>query len=107
MSPSFHVDVLLCRRPCGTGWQPWGAVRPGRSGGLWGVAAGTCAHQHGIPGPGCPREAMLVGKQRRTMTKRSDELPEEPWREVPVARGMPGSPQPPVQRSEGASNQQA
>ena len=102
MSPSCYVAVLAGRAD-----GHWATVRTGRSGGLWGVAAGTCAHQHGIPGPGCPHEARLVGKQRRTTAGRSDELPEEPWREVTVARGMPGSPQPPVHRSEGAFNQQA
>ena len=88
-----------CRRPfsaavlAGRADGHWDTVRPGRSGGLCGVAAGTCAHQHRIPGPGgVPAKPGLVGKQRRTMAGRSDGLPEEPWREVTVARGMPRVP---------------
>ena len=39
---------------------------------------------------GRPRKPRLVGGQRRTMTERSDELPEEAWREITVAEGSEG-----------------
>ena len=39
---------------------------------------------------GRPRKAKLVGGRRRTMTERSDELPEEAWREITVAEGSQG-----------------
>ena len=41
-------------------------------------------------GRGAPRKPRLVGGQRRTMTERSDELPEEAWREITVAEGSQG-----------------
>ena len=41
-------------------------------------------------GRGAPRKPRLVGGQRRTMTERSDELPEEAWREITVADGSQG-----------------
>ena len=39
---------------------------------------------------GAPRKPRLVGGQRRTMEERSDELPEEAWREITVAEGSQG-----------------
>ena len=80
-----NVAVL----PGGTGGLG-DAVRPGRSGGLYGVAAGAGLDQSSIPGTGAPRKPRLVGGQRRTMTERSDELPEEAWREITVADGSQG-----------------
>ena len=41
-------------------------------------------------GRGAPRKPRLVGGQRRTMTERSDELPDEAWREITVAEGSQG-----------------
>ena len=41
-------------------------------------------------GIGRPRKPRLVGGQRRTMVERSDELPEEAWREITVAVGSQG-----------------
>ena len=41
-------------------------------------------------GIGRPRKPRLVGGQRRTMVERSDELPEEAWREITVAEGSQG-----------------
>ena len=41
-------------------------------------------------GRGAPRKPRLVGGQRRTMEQRSDELPEEAWREITVAEGSQG-----------------
>ena len=41
-------------------------------------------------GRGAPRKPRLVGGQRRTMAKRSAELPEESWREITVAEGSQG-----------------
>ena len=41
-------------------------------------------------GFGRPRKPRLVGGQRRTMEQRSDELPEEAWREITVAQGSQG-----------------
>ena len=42
-------------------------------------------------GRGQPCKPRLVGGQRRTMEQRSDELPEEAWREITVAEGSEGS----------------
>ena len=42
------------------------------------------------PGFGRPRKPRLVDGQRRTMEQRSDELPEESWREITVAQGSQG-----------------
>ena len=42
-------------------------------------------------GRGAPRKPRLMGGQRRTMDERSDELPEEAWREITVAEGSQGS----------------
>ena len=44
----------------------------------------------GYQGRGAPRKPRLVGGQRRTMTERGDELPEEAWREITVAEGSQG-----------------
>ena len=41
-------------------------------------------------GRGAPRKPRLVGGQRRTMAKRSAELPEESWREITVVEGSQG-----------------
>ena len=41
-------------------------------------------------GCGRPGKPKLEGGQRRTMAERSDELPEEAWREVTVAVGTQG-----------------
>ena len=41
-------------------------------------------------GRGAPRKPRLKGGQRRTMTERSAELPEEAWREITVAQGSQG-----------------
>ena len=41
-------------------------------------------------GRGAPRKPRLKGGQRRTMTERSAELPEEAWREITVAEGSQG-----------------
>ena len=42
------------------------------------------------PGFGRPRKPRLRDGQRRTMEQRSDELPEEAWREITVAEGSQG-----------------
>ena len=42
------------------------------------------------PGFGRPRKPRLVDGQRRTMEQRSDELPDEAWREITVAQGSQG-----------------
>ena len=66
-------------------------VRAGRSVRLYGVAAGAClgpvAEYQGF---GRPRKPRLRDGQRRTMEQRSDELPEEAWREITVAEGSQG-----------------
>ncbi len=41
-------------------------------------------------GFGRPRKPRLVDGQRRTMEQRSDELPDEAWREITVAEGSQG-----------------
>ena len=41
-------------------------------------------------GSGRPRKPRLVDGQRRTMEQRSDELPDEAWREITVAEGSQG-----------------
>ena len=41
-------------------------------------------------GRGAPRKPRLKGGQRRTTGERSDELPEEAWREITVAEGSQG-----------------
>ena len=42
------------------------------------------------PGFGRPRKPKLRDGQRRTMEQRSDELPDEAWREITVAEGSQG-----------------
>ncbi len=42
------------------------------------------------PGFGRSRKPRLVDGQRRTMEQRSDELPDEAWREITVAEGSQG-----------------
>ena len=42
------------------------------------------------PGFGRSRKPRLVDGQRRTMEQRSDELPDEAWREITVAQGSQG-----------------
>ena len=49
--------------------------------------AWTSAEYQGF---GRPREPRLRDGQRRTMEQRSDELPEEAWREITVAEGSQG-----------------
>ena len=67
--------------------------------------AWTSAEYQGF---GRPRKPRLRDGQRRTMEQRSDELPEEAWREITVpGRGKPGATQLPFQRPEGATDQQA
>ena len=72
-------------------WRPWGcatcwtfraALRSGRLAPAW-----TSADYQGF---GRPRKPRLVDGQRRTMEQRSDELPEEAWREITVAEGSQG-----------------
>ena len=41
-------------------------------------------------GCGRPRKPKLVGGQRQTMAERSDELPQDAWREITVAQGSQG-----------------
>ena len=41
-------------------------------------------------GRGAPHKPRLRDGQRRTMEQRSDELPEEAWREITVAQGSQG-----------------
>ena len=65
-------------------------VRAGRSVRLYGVAAGACLDQAEYQGFGRPRKPRLRDGQRRTMEQRSDELPEEAWREITVAEGSQG-----------------
>ena len=79
MSPSFREA-----------WRPWGVVRAGRPSGftLWPPEpAWTSAEYQGF---GRPRKPRLRDGQRRTMEQRSDELPEEAWREITVAEGSQG-----------------
>ena len=49
--------------------------------------AWTSAEYQGF---GRPRKPRLRDGQRRTMEQRSDELPEEAWREITVAEGSQG-----------------
>ena len=58
-------------------------------------------------GRGAPRKPRLVGGQRRTMEERSDELPEEAWREITVAEGSQGPRSYRFSAHESASNKQA
>ena len=78
MSPSFRDGLAALRYvldvPGGTTVWP---LEP-----VW-----TSPEHQGI---GRPRKPRLVGGQRRTMEERSDELPEEAWREITVAEGSQG-----------------
>ena len=65
-------------------------VRAGRSVRLYGVAAGACLDQCGVSGIRASPKPRLRDGQRRTMEQRSDELPEEAWREITVAEGSQG-----------------
>ena len=65
-------------------------VRAGRSVRLYGVAAGACLDQCGVSGIRASPQTQLRDGQRRTMEQRSDELPEEAWREITVAEGSQG-----------------
>ena len=58
-------------------------------------------------GFGRPRKPKLVDGQRRTMAGRSDELPEEAWREITVAEGSQGPRTSIVQRPAGTGNPEA
>ena len=58
-------------------------------------------------GNGRPRKPRLRDGQRRTMEQRSDELPDEAWREITVAEGSQGPRSYHVQRSKGASDREA
>ena len=55
-------------------------------------------------GSGRPRKPRLVDGQRRTMEQRSDELPDEAWREITVAEGSQGAALLPVQRPADAAD---
>ena len=93
------------------------AVLPGGPGGLGdvvraGVPSGftvwppepawTSAEYQGF---GRPRKPRLRDGQRRTMEQRSDELPEEAWREITVAEGSQG-PRSYLFSAQGATDQQ-
>ena len=65
-------------------------VRAGRSVRLYGVAAGACLDQCGVSGIRASPQIQAARRQRRTMEQRSDELPEEAWREITVAEGSQG-----------------
>ncbi len=55
---------------------------------VWPLEPAWTSPEH--QGTGRPRKPRLVGGQRRTMEERSDELPEEAWREITVAEGSQG-----------------
>ena len=55
---------------------------------VWPLAPSWTSPEY--PGFGRPRKPRLVDGQRRTMEQRSDELPEEVWREITVAEGSQG-----------------
>ena len=77
MSPSFREGLAA-----------WGCGR--RSVRLYGVAAGACLDQCGVSGIRASPKPRLRDGQRRSMEQRSDELPEEAWREITVAEGSQG-----------------
>ena len=85
MSPSFRPFDKL-RRTGGLGY----AVRAGRSGRHHGLAFGAGLDQSGISGVRASPQTRLRDGQRRTMEQRSDELPDEAWREITVAEGSQG-----------------
>ena len=81
MSPSFREGLAALGD----------ALRAGRSGQHSGLALGAFVDPvRNIRGSGAPRKPRLVDGQRRTMEQRSDELPEEVWREIMVAEGSQG-----------------
>ena len=43
-----------------------------------------------LPGTGRPPRPRLVSGQRRTMAERSNDLPQDAWREIAVAEGSQG-----------------
>ena len=55
---------------------------------VWPLEPAWTSPEH--QGIGRPRKPKLVARQRRTMGERSDELPEEAWREITVAQGSQG-----------------
>ena len=56
-----------------------------------GLALGAFVDQSGLSGVRAPPHASrLVDGQRRTMEQRSDELPDEAWREITVVQGGQG-----------------
>ena len=55
---------------------------------VWPLAPSWTSPEY--PGFGRPRKPRLVDGQRRTMEQRSDELPDEAWREITVAEGSQG-----------------
>ena len=55
---------------------------------VWPLEPAWTSPEH--QGIGRPRKPKLVAGQRRTMGERSDELPEEAWREITVAQGSQG-----------------
>ena len=80
---------LGCRRPSGTAWRPWGCgldVPAGFT--VWPVEPEWTSPAY--QGRGAPRKPRLLSGQRRTLAERSDELPEEAWREITVAEGSQG-----------------
>ena len=66
---------------------PGGLVRAGRSVRLYSVAAGACLDQCGVSGIRASPQTLL---RDGPMEQRSDELPEEAWREITVAEGSQG-----------------
>ena len=80
-----------CRRHSVRDWRPWGcytswtfrqALRCGR-----GIRSGPVRR---IRAGEQPRKPRLVPGQRRTIAERSDELPEDAWREITVAEESQG-----------------
>ena len=89
------------------------AVLPGGTGGSGDVvragtflarhrlAFGAFVDQSGISGVRAPPQTQAADRQRRTMEQRSDELPEEAWREINGGGGIPGAPHLPFQAPSG------
>ena len=80
-----------CRRSSGAAWRPWGCATcwtfpAALRSGPWSLSGPV----PNIRGPGVPRKPKLGNGQRRTMERRSDELPDEAWREITVAQGSQG-----------------
>ena len=90
--PSGCRRYILPGGPGGLGDVPYVLDVPFRPA-LYGVAAvGACQDLVRMyRGFGRPRKPRLRDGQRRTMEQRcADELPEEAWREIPVAEGSQG-----------------